>query len=531
MNQHTVFSFEKDFGIHFVSEDFSYILEDVKKGIEIEITTRQDSALQSKEGYTLQIEKQSDGLAVHIRYAEKKGAINALFAVRRMCRENRFVLGETREEPKFAVRGYIEGFYGRPWSYENRLKMLRYAASFGANTHYYAPKDDPYHRKLWREEYPENELMQLKVLSDEAAKYGMEFAYCIAPGLSICYASETDFSCLTKKLTQLYSIGIRSFGLLLDDIAPDLYYEEDKQKYGSIVEAHVDLINRTSAFMKALDGSVLTVCPTEYWGKGDSDYLRTLGQGIGTHIRIFFTGSDICAKEIGCTEAQTFFQSTNRKPLYWDNYPVNDAEMFMEMHMGPLIGRDKELYKYAQGEIFNCMEYVACTRIPLATALTYLWNPENYDPEQAYMQAVTDNIPEDEREAFILLADHLRTSCLKDENSHIMGENLLRCYAAREAGDIEKAKEIFNNYLTKMQHAAALLGSKKDGIYKELTIWIEKFILCVDILGICGEILFDNADKKVALRTKIHKYNRDAAVLTGFCFRELAEIALEDFTY
>ena len=203
MNQNTVFSFEKDFGIHFVSEDFSYILEDVKKGTEIEITIRQDSALQSKEGYTLQIEKQSDGLAVHIRYTEKKGAINALFAVRRMCRENRFVLGETREEPKFAVRGYIEGFYGRPWSYENRLKMLRYAASFGANTHYYAPKDDPYHRKLWREEYPENELMQLKVLYDEAAKYGMEFAYCIAPGLSICYASETDFSCLTKKLVQL----------------------------------------------------------------------------------------------------------------------------------------------------------------------------------------------------------------------------------------------------------------------------------------------------------------------------------------
>ena len=82
-----------------------------------------------------------------------------------------------------------------------------------------------------------------------------------------------------------------------------------------------------------------------------------------------------------------------------------------------------------------------------------------------------------------------------------------------------------------MQNAAALLQSKKEGIYKELTIWIEKFVLCADILGLCGEVLFDNADKKDVLMTKIRAYNRDAAVLTGFCFRELAEMALEDFTY
>lgn len=531
MNQHTVFSFEKDFGISLVSEDFSYILEDVKKGNEVKITTEKDCSLQSKEGYCLTITQQADTLAIHVRYGEKKGAINALFAVHRMCRANRFVLGEINEEPKFTVRGYIEGFYGRPWNYATRLKMLRYAASFGANTHYYAPKDDPYHRKLWREEYPENELRQLKVMSDEAYKYGMEFAYCIAPGLSICYASEKEFDCLKKKITQLYGIGIRSFGLLLDDIAPDLYYEEDKQKYSTMVEAHVDLINRTDAFMQTLDGCVLTVCPTEYWGKGDSDYLRALGQGIGTNIRIFFTGSDICAKEIGCTEAQTFFESTNRKPLYWDNYPVNDAEMFMEMHMGPLIGRDKQLYVHAQGIIFNCMEYAECTRIPLATALTYLWDPENYDPEQAYREAVCDNIPQDEREAFILLADNLRISCLKDENSHIMNEHLLRCQTAIQTGNPEKAKEILYSFLLQVKNAATLLQNKKDGIYKELSIWIEKFVLCADILGTCYEILFENADKKEELRSKMYIYNRNATVLTGFCFREFVEIVLEDFSY
>ncbi len=531
-----VFSFAKDFGATFETESFSYVTKEIKKSDDITVTVQKDETaflneVNADECYCLQISQNGEKLHVHIIHAGDRGLLYALFSVCGMCRENRFPLGETRECPLFSVRGYIEGFYGRPWSHTARGEMLRYAASFGANTHYYAPKDDPYHRKLWRETYPERELSQLKELSDTARDYCMEFAYCIAPGLSICYASEEEFSCLKKKITQLYGIGIRSFGLLLDDIAPDLYYEQDKQKYNSMVEAHIDLINRTDAFLQTLDGCTLTVCPTEYWGKGDSDYLHALGNGIAPHVRIFFTGSDICAKEIHTDEAQTFFAHTNRKPLYWDNYPVNDAEMFMEMHMGPLIGRDEKLWQYAQGEIFNCMEYVESTRIPLATALTYLWDPEHYDPEEAYMKAVEANIDKDDRNAFILFADHLRTSCLKDENSHLMGQELLKVLAAEQAGDREKAKALFDAYLAQMQDAAQRLANKKDGIYKELAIWIEKFLFCVEILSLCGDVLFNNADRKEELKEKMFRYNRNAVVLTAYCFREFAEIALGDFTY
>ena len=531
-----VFSFAKDFGATFLTESFSYVTKKIKRADDITVSVQQDTSafsdrVNAHECYRLQIDRVDEKLHIQITHAGRNGLLYALFAVCRMYRENRFPLGMTEDGPLFSVRGYIEGFYGRPWSHAARIKMLRYASSFGANSHYYAPKDDPYHRKLWREKYPDEALVQIKELADTARDYGMEFTYCIAPGLSICYASEEEFDKLKKKILQLHDIGIRSFGLLLDDIAPELYYEEDKQKYNSMVEAHIDLINRTDAFLQTLVGCTLTVCPTEYWGKGDSEYLHALGNGIAEHIRIFFTGSDICAKEIHTDEAQTFFEHTNRKPLYWDNYPVNDAEMFMEMHMGPLICRDKKLWQYAQGEIFNCMEYAECTRIPLATALTYLWNPETYDPESAYMQAVQANIAPHEQHAFILFADHLRTSCLKDENSHIMGQELLRCMAAEQAGDREKAKEIFNAYLSQMQDAAKLLAQQTDGIYKELSAWTEKFLLCVDILAVCGDILFAGADRKEELRKKMYVYNRNAVVLTAYCFREFAEIALGDFSY
>ena len=148
------FSFHHSFGLQYHSDLFAFILEDVNQGNEIQIFISQSDAFADSEGYRLHTKKINSGLQIDIAYGTERGLVYALFAIRRACKHNRFLLGEIDEAPKFKVRGYIEGFYGRPWSKETRKAMLEYAVSYGANTHYYAPKDDPYHRKLWREEYP-----------------------------------------------------------------------------------------------------------------------------------------------------------------------------------------------------------------------------------------------------------------------------------------------------------------------------------------------------------------------------------------
>ena len=56
------------------------------------------------------------------------------------------------------VRGVIEGFYGTPWTHEERLDLIRFCGAHGLNTWVHAPKDDACHRKLWREPYPDDEL-------------------------------------------------------------------------------------------------------------------------------------------------------------------------------------------------------------------------------------------------------------------------------------------------------------------------------------------------------------------------------------
>ncbi|HWH05627.1 MAG TPA: beta-N-acetylglucosaminidase domain-containing protein, partial [Gaiellaceae bacterium] len=88
------------------------------------------------------------------------------------------------------VRALIEGFYGRPWSHEERLDLLRFCGAHGLTTWVHAPKDDPYHRKLWRAPYPDAELERLAELVAEAERHRLDFAYAIAPGLDVRYTSD-----------------------------------------------------------------------------------------------------------------------------------------------------------------------------------------------------------------------------------------------------------------------------------------------------------------------------------------------------
>ena len=85
------------------------------------------------------------------------------------------------DEPSFARRGIIEGFYGVPWTQEERLDEVDLMNRYRMNTYMYAPKDDEYHRKLWSKLYPETELNQLLAIKDKCSEFDIDFVYCISP--------------------------------------------------------------------------------------------------------------------------------------------------------------------------------------------------------------------------------------------------------------------------------------------------------------------------------------------------------------
>lgn len=453
---------------------------------------------------------------IGIECSGEKSAFYALCDIVKQLGEKRLCGGEYICAPSFAVRGYIEGFYGTPWSHESRKSVMALMAKNRMNTVYYAPKDDSYHREKWREKYPEAELARLKELVDASKRYYMDFYWCIAPGLSMKYSDEAEFNALLEKTKQLYSIGVTDFGLLLDDIDEDLEFEEDKALYGETVNAHIELINKYYSALKKIDSSArLTVCPTLYHGKGDEYYISKLGQNVSPLVSVFWTGRDICSRELTSLEALKFIEGTHHKPLYWDNYPVNDCSMYNEMHISPIINRDSDLWKYSEGIISNCMEYAECSKIPLITFADYLWNSENYDSQASWENAIKQVVGEENAEAFTVFADHLYTSCLKDANSRRMYEAFDNIEAAFKSGDKQKAFSLAEEYLGKMYTCKAFL--KQDlPICRELAKWSEKFYVACDLTSRIFEYVKSRDEAlKNEIFSLIDKYNAMPARLSN----------------
>ena len=457
----------------------------------------------------------------------RRGVFRAVHTLAKLISKNELRTGTLEDYPLFSRRGYIEGFYGPTWKQEKRISVMHLMASNGMNRFYYAPKDDVYHRAKWRDPYPEKELSELKILFDEAAENEIDVCWCVGPGLTYKYTSEADFNALIEKFMNVYSIGVRNFGLLLDDIPSEFQYSEDAAEYDSIVDAHIGLINKVFRTLKNIDsGITLTVCPTEYCGECDDYYISKFGKGIPSEIMIFWTGRQICSSFLTCREADDFSRATAHMPLYWDNYPVNDAEMFQEMHLGAIKGRDRELYKHCEGLISNVMEYAECSKIPLMTIADYLWNPVAYDSEKSLLNAHGEILGE-KAEIFRYIADHLCVSCVSRYGSELMSEVLSHLSFLVATGEKEKAISEFREYNLKMRECLATVSDKSVELFAEMQKWVKKFALCCDVLDAILSVWENNTpDNKEKLSYLIDKYNSDAVILAGFCLRETAEKTL-----
>src|SRR3954470_17969300 len=235
------------------------------------------------------------------------------------------------------ISGVIEGFYGKPWTHEERLDLIRFSAAEGFDTWVHAPKDDPYHRKLWREPYPDGQLAQLEELVTAARRNEVEFAYAIAPGLDVCYSDERELETLVAKCEQLRSIGVTSFQLLWDDIEHVLNCAADEERYGGSVKpsgaAQADFSNRFRAAF--LDRRRLVVCPMGYAGIERTPYRDAFGGGLDDDAIVYWTGRDVVSKSITREDLDGAADAFGHELLIWDNYPVNDFDPD-RLFLGPL---------------------------------------------------------------------------------------------------------------------------------------------------------------------------------------------------
>ncbi len=288
---------------------------------------------------------------------------------------------------EFEQVGVIEGFYGTPWSHEARADMVEFMGEMGMTAYYYAPKNDPYHRSKWREPYQGEWLQHFQSLIKTSEEAEVDLYFAISPGMDMVYSDSADFAALKNKIQDVRNLGVNHVALFFDDVPGHLRHEADKAAYSDLADAHVDVINRLWDSLKE-DGVELVVCPTTYTSAwGSRDYVEKLGEQVHKEIPLFWTGEDTAIEEITHQQTKNWGNLLERKPLIWDNFPVNDFEVWRPI-IGPLRGRDATLPKVAEGIIANPMELPYSSMIPLYTVAKYGKDPQNYQPDLALSEAV-----------------------------------------------------------------------------------------------------------------------------------------------
>ncbi|GLV34255.1 O-GlcNAcase [Carabus blaptoides fortunei] len=252
------------------------------------------------------------------------------------------------------ICGVVEGFYGRPWTTEQRKDLFQKMKKWGMDSYVYAPKDDYKHRAYWRELYTVEEAEHLTGLITAARDQNISFCYALSPGLDITYSSAKEVTALKRKLEQVSQFGCTAFALLFDDIEPEMS-EADKEIFQSFAHAQVSVTNE---IFQHLGQPRFLLCPTQYCSTRampnvtNSEYLNTLGSKLAQEIDIMWTGPKVISRQLSVDCIQEITDVLKRPPVIWDNLHANDYDQ-KRVFLGPYSGRSPDLIPKLRGVLTN----------------------------------------------------------------------------------------------------------------------------------------------------------------------------------
>jgi hyaluronoglucosaminidase len=357
------------------------------------------TALERPEGYAIAT-GQIDGIPTAVLAGrDADGIFHGVQSLRQLLKDGSLAAVRISDWPLMETRGVIEGFYGTPWSHQARLDVIKFAGRQKMNTYIYSPKDDPLLRERWRDLYSNQELGELRELIDAAAASHIRFTYALSPGIDVCYSRTSDLNDALTKLESLYSLGVRSFVIPLDDIATKVQCAEDVKEFGSgqanLAKAQASFINDVNEkFIVGKQGvQPLETVPTFYNGSDSTAYKRELGKALNPDIVVQWTGEDVVSHRITKESVDTARRSYGtssalRTLVIWDNYPVND---FSQDHlfMAPVLGRDADLYTSIRGIVTNPMIEPYLSLPAIFNYADLSWNGPAYDAAKSMNAALS----------------------------------------------------------------------------------------------------------------------------------------------
>ncbi|HEX4692843.1 MAG TPA: beta-N-acetylglucosaminidase domain-containing protein [Solirubrobacteraceae bacterium] len=308
----------------------------------------------------------------------------------------------------FTWRGVIEGYYGipskpQPWTHGERTRLIKWMALHGFNAYVHAPKADPYQTTLWRDPYSAVLQRNFTKEIELAASLGVQWIPSFSPARGhvddpkrICFSCAADMDAMLAKLKPFMDAGSRTVMVSFDDIERQLG-PPDASVYGARfpgTPADYQFARATADFLNTLltrlppGTGLLTVLP-DYAGTTDSPFLQGIREGgLNAAIGVMWTGPTIRASNFTVAEANSYAQLIGRTPIVWENWVTRDF-VPTRLFLGPFNG-NPDLVGSVQGFFFNPMNEPDLNMLPLATAGTWMTDPEGYDQRTAWRDAIKE---------------------------------------------------------------------------------------------------------------------------------------------
>ena len=209
-------------------------------------------------------------------------------------------------------KGYIEGYYGRILSWEERKFIVDQLSINNLNTYFYCPKEDPFHRLDWKKPYPKDWLSSFSNFNSYLKDKNINLIFGISPGVDFT----NSFEELKNKIQSLVVLGVNNIAILFDDLSTT----EDGEK-------HSEIINEC---IKMFMGVKFYCVPSEYSSDlckpnlKESIYMKKLVSTLNPKTTIFWTGDNVISDDFSDNKINYWRECLKHPLIIWDNFYAID---------------------------------------------------------------------------------------------------------------------------------------------------------------------------------------------------------------
>ena len=229
------------------------------------------------------------------------------------------------------MMGIVEGFYGPPWSWRDRLEVLQWSAARGLTDYMYAPKDDPKHRRAMARALRRGRARGLPFPRRRRRR----------PHRLRDLAGALDRRSAQPPIEPRSREGRpdrRSRRHPRRPVPRRPAARPDRDPGARQGAAHAGLAD--VAARPPRGAGVRSRCARRSTSARSRRLTSLPSPGCSRRRPVGWTGASVVNDEITGDEARARVDALGgRAPLLWDNVPVNDAVMSDRLFMGPLRGR------------------------------------------------------------------------------------------------------------------------------------------------------------------------------------------------